>query len=314
MRSRLWSSSLCARCALVVAFLGATAAFGAVTADPPTATFTAPEQSATIALTRDGAPLPARDMGAWQFLASGHDYKHMLNLEKRDGAIIISPSATMEVGSYDLTLQTSGGTVVVRVYSPFSDLPDIIATKAALTGKSEEKVREELGMTTPLGREQIHLETPAVHYEGQTLEITMPVTPGRTSLWFINGEQAAVGPDQNTLSHTFLEPGEYVLDYVEGEKREGVLFPIARATAHVRVVSPPEIATEIAVNTSMRYNPPAGYRHHVWHLDGEEVSREPVLQHTFRAPGVYRVECLATGPDAGPAQGFQRVRYRTTVR
>lgn len=314
MKRKLWSSSLSALCALVIACLGAAPAFGAVTADPPTATFTAPEQSATIALARDGVPLAAGDIGAWQFLASGHDYKHMLNLKKTDGAIIISPSATMEVGSYDLTLQTSGGTVVVRVYSPFSDLPDIIATQSALTGRSEAKIREELGMTTPLGREQLLLEIPAVYYEGQTLDITVPATPGRSGLWFINGEQAAGGPDHNTLSHTFLETGEYVLDYVEGEKRDSVLIPLSRATMLVRVVSAAEIATEIAVNTSMHYTPPAGYRQHVWRLDGEEVSREPAWQHTFRTPGVYLVECLATIPDAGPAQGFQRIRYRTTVK
>ena len=44
-----------------------------------------------------------------------------------------------------------------------------------------------------------------------------------------------------------------------------------------------------------------------------DSSTEPALKHTFRDPGVHTVECLASSPNEGSAQGFLRIRYNTTV-
>jgi hypothetical protein len=297
----------------MVLCLSATLSYGAVTADPAKATFTSPQQSATIKLTNNGAAIPARDIRGWQFLASGHDYKHMIIVEKLDGALKIAPSQTLEVGSYDLNIETAHGAVIVQVFAPLSDLPDIVEKTAALTGLSKKKIEERLGLTTPTGREEAQIDLPAVYYEGQTLELSMPVSPGRTCAWFMNGDLVAEGPEQNTLIYTFKEPGEYVLDYLETVQENGKIATVARARALTRVVPLPGVATEVAVNTEIEFAPPPGYQKHVWRIDGQEVSTEPALKHTFREPGAHSVECLASSPDKGPAQGFLRVRYNTTV-
>lgn len=314
MKTGSWFHKSGAVCALVVLCLSATQSYGAVTADPTQATFTSPQQSATIRLTKDGAPIPANDIRGWQFLASGHDYKHMLSVEKMDGAIKIAPSKTLEIGSYDLNIETAQGAVIVRVFAPLSDLPDIVEKTAALTGLSEKEIEKKMGLTTSTGREEIQIDLPPVYYEGQTLELTMPAKAGRTYAWFINGDLVAQGPEQNALSYTFKEPGDFVLTYLETEKAEGQTIALGRARAFSRVVLVPGVPTEVTVNTVTEFAPPAGYQNHVWRIDGQQVSTEPVLKHAFRTPGTHTVECLASSPNEGHAQGFLRIRYNTTVK
>jgi len=300
--------------ALLILCLLAATSHGAVTADPAKVTFTSPQQSATIKLTNDGAPIAAKDIRGWRFLASGHDYKHMLSVEKVDGALQIAPSKMLEVGSYDLSIETTEGPVIVQVFAPLSDLPDIVEKTAALTGLSKQKVEEKMGLSSLIGREEeVTITLPPVYYEGQTLELSMPLEPGRAYAWFINGDLVAEGPDQNTLSYTFKEPGEYVLSHFETEKQDGKTIAVVRAQAHTRVAAMPAIPVETAVGSEMAFSPPAGYQKQVWRIDGKEVSTEPTLKHVFRSPGVYAVECLASSPVEGPAQGFLRILYTTTA-
>lgn len=315
MRKASWYRPRGTVCALVVLCLGAAASHGAVTADPAKVTFTSPGQSFTIKLANDGAPIPATDIRGWQFLASGHDYKHMVDVEKMNGAIKLSPSNTVELGSYDLNIDTAQGSVVVRVLTPLSDVPDVVERMAALTGQSEQKIAEKLGLTSATGRSEIQIDLPPVYYEGQTLEMTMPSKPvdGHTCVWFINGDAVAEGPDQNAFTYTFLEPGDYVLTYIETANENGKPVVAARAKSYTRVVPLPVVMSEVAVNTTVTYVPPTGYQNHAWSLDGKLVSEEAELEQKFLAPGTHIIECLASAPNTGPAKGFLRIRYKTTV-
>lgn len=288
----------------------------AVVADPATVTFTAPQQSVTIKLTDGGAPVPAASIEGWKLLASGHDYKHMLTIDKSDGALTIAPSGTVEVGSYDLNIDTAAGPVVVHVFTPLNDVPDIVEKRAALTGQSELQVKQQLGLVAPVGPVRIDIDLPSVYYEGQTLELTMPPKPGapRTYTWFMNGDLLQQGPDRNSLKYTFEAPGEYVLTYVETEHADGKLTTMGQAVAYTRVVAIPPVIVDVAPKTVVTYAAPAGYQHFVWRVDGIESGTGPELKHAFDTPGVHSVDCLATAPVTGPAQGFQRVRYSTNVR
>ena len=142
-----------------------------------------------------------------------------------------------------------------------------------------------------------------VYYEGQTLELSMPDVAGCTYAWFMNGEVVAEGPGENSLSHTFMQPGEYVLTFIETRAAGGGTECTQRAVAHTRVVPVPPVPTELSVNTETTFSPPPGYAKHAWSLDGQAVSTGAVLKHTFREPGSHAVECLASSPDQGPAQG-----------
>lgn len=313
MKTSLWFHGRYVVWAITFLCLSPTLSYAAVTADPATATFTSPQQSVVINLTNDGAPIPKKDIAGWQLFASGHDYRHMLTVEAMDGALKIAPSTTLEVGSYDLNIETTAGAVIVRVFAPLSDLPDIVTKTAALTGLSEQKIQEKMGMTTELGRDQIQLELPPVYYEGQTLELSMPLKPGRDALWFVNGDPVTGGTGQNGLVYTFKEPGEYVVTYLETETTDGKTSTAARGRAYTRAVAMPAIQTEVTVHTEIDFLPPAGYRNHVWRVDGQEVSVQPVLKYSFTETGVHTVECLASSPGEGPEQGFSRIRYNTTV-
>lgn len=314
MKKASWAKACGAFCVFMAVTLSTTLCWGAVTADPVQVTFTSPQQSATVKLMRDGMPIPAKDVRGWKFLASGHDYKEMIVIEKMDGAVKIAPSNALEVGSYDLAIDTAGGTVFVQVFAPLSDLHDVVQRQKALTGEAEEKIKEKMGLAIGTGRETISIELPPVYYEGQTLELSMERHPGRTYTWFVNGELVDEGPGKNAIAYTFKSSGEYVLNYVETEKRGGQTVTVARAEASTRVAAVPAVPTEARVGAQTEFLAPGGYRKHVWTVDGKEVSVEPSLKYTFKAPGAYAVECLASSPDSGPAQGFQRVRYEVTVK
>ncbi len=302
-------------CTLMLVCLSAMLSYGAVTADPAKVTFTSAQQAFTINLAKDGTPILATDIRGWQFLASGHDYKHMLSVENMDGAIKIAPSKSIEVGSYDLNIDTAQGSVIVQVFAPLSDQPNIVEKMSALTGMSEKKIEEKLGLSASIGRKEIQIDLPPVYYEGQTLvlPIASKPAPGNTCMWFMNGDLVAEGPEQDTLTYTFEKQGEYVLTYIEARKENGTMAVVLRSRAYTRVVAVPGVPVEVAVDTEMEFAPPFGYQKHAWSIDGQEVSTEPSLKRAFQAPGSHTVECLASAPNEGPAQGFLRVRYNTTV-
>lgn len=240
----------------------------------------------------------------------------MIDVETINGAIRITPSSTVELGSYDLRIDTAQGAVVVRVLMPLSNVPDVVETLAALTGQSEQKIAERLGLTSVSGRSDIQLDLPSVYYEGQTLEMTMPSTAGNghTCMWFINGDAVAEGPDQYTFTYTFLEPGDYALNYIEKADDNGKSEVVAHAKAYTRVVPLPALTTEVAINAPITYSAPVGYQNHAWSIDGVPVSQDVDFIHTFLATGAHSVECVASSPDQGPASGFMRIRYNTAVR
>jgi len=315
MRKISWLKPCAASFTLVALCLAAAPSHGAVTADPSRITFTAPDQSFTIELANDGVPIPGKDIRGWQFLASGHDYKHMIDVEQMNGAVKISPSNTVELGSYDLNIDTAQGSVVVRVLTPLSDVPDVVEKMAILSGLSEQKIAEKLGLTSSSERLEVRIDLPPVYYEGQTLELTMPSTPGdgHTCMWFINGESVAEGHDQHALTYTFLEPGDYVLTYIKKSNDNGNSVVATHAKAYTRVVPLPVVTTDVAINTTVTYSTPAGYQKHAWSVDGKPVSEESELERKFLATGIHTIECTASAPVTGPAKGFLRIRYKTTV-
>lgn len=160
MIKKRWFGAGANLCALMTLCLAGTLSHGAVTAAPPTVTFTSPTQSATITLTSNGAVIPARDIRGWKFIASGHDYRRMLSVEKKEGALKIAPSKTLEVGSYDLNIETAAGPVTVLVLATLSDMPDVVEKTAALTGQSEQKTKENMGMSTTIASEAVQPTPP----------------------------------------------------------------------------------------------------------------------------------------------------------
>ena len=284
----------------------------AVTADPATITFTAPNQSATVKILSDGVPLSAKEMTAWRLMASDHDYKHMLTLEKLDGAVKIAPSPTVESGSYDLQLDTAKGTAHIQVLTPLKDVKDAVAQAEAKTGLTEAQIREEVKLHPVAESQGIQLTLPPTYYEGQTLEMTLPAQPGHSYSWSVNGD--LVAEDTNAISYTFKEPGAYTLGSLDTVKQDGKTVTVGSATASTNVISMPEQPVETTVRRETIFAAPSGYKTFAWKVDGQDAAGGATLKQRFPNAGEHLVECLATAPETGPEKGFQRARYLVTVK
>lgn len=287
----------------------------AVVASPSVVIFTSPDQSSTIALHNDGVALPASAILDSELIASGHDYRHMLSVEKFDGSVRVMPSASLEIGSYDLNIQTSMGNVSVAIYAPLSELPDYVAKIGSITGEAEAQIKSQLGLATSTAREEIQLNLAPVYYEGQTLSLSMPEpkTSGRTSLWFINGQLASEDSSSRSLTYTFKRLGEYLVTYMETELVQGAITLAASGRATTRVVEVPRVDAKVAVRNEILFHAPPGYNRYDWLLNGVAVSKLADYHYTFQAAGVHEVECLAQEPTRGPVTGYLRTRYSVVV-
>lgn len=300
-------------CFAAVALWCAGRGMAEVVASPDRVVFNGYGQSYVIQLSSGGKALSPGDIKSWRLLASGHDYIRMLRVEKAAGGLQIAPSPLMEVGTYELEIRTAQGVAVVDVAAPLDEGPDIVNQSAKSQGISEEEARRLLGLTRPIGREEVRLELPPRYYEGQTLALSMPHLPGRRYAWFINGTLYREGEDEFNLVYVFPKPGQYKVDYVETAVVDGVRVGVARGSAVTEAVALEPVPFSAKINTVATFKAPSGYRDITWRVDGAEVSREATLQHRFKTAGQHTVECLAASPLEGHQEGFVRQTYAVTV-
>ena len=206
----------CARIgALALAIGFAPASFAVVTASPAEVTFQSPTESKTISLTSNGQPVSAGAIGSVKLMVGKHDYDEMIRVEKSNGAITLHPTDYMEIGSYDLIIRTSHGNAVVKVYTPLEEIPSVVDQRMQEAGISREEARNQLGLTTPAGRERIRWDLPTQRPAGDTLGLSANAAPGRTYVWQVNGTTLQEGAGESVFRYTFSQPGTYKVRYAE---------------------------------------------------------------------------------------------------
>jgi hypothetical protein len=294
--------------AVVALVLVQSAAYAQVIADPDSVTFTTQQDSKTITLTSYGEPVPASAIGQVQFLVGDHTYEHMIKVEKRDGAIVVTPD-TMESGWYTLVIHTDMGQATVAAYAPLAHIAETLEERATALGITVDELKERLGLTQQSKREIIDIELPPVYYEGQSIIVTAPDTPDAVHIWAINGKVVYEGPGANRLIYVLTEPGDLILTYVK--KINDVI--VASDTAATRVIAQPGVQSAVTVNRKVVLSAPMGYGAYLWTLDGEQVGTGRLLEHTFTEPGIYTVVCEARGGASGIPDTYRRVTYRITV-
>lgn len=230
---------------LLVLTLGITfapAAFAAVTASPAELTFQSPTEAKTISLTVDGEPVAAGAIGSVKLMVEKHDYDEMIRVEKSNGAITLHPTEYMEIGTYDLIIRTNHGTAVVKVYTPLEEIPSIVDQRMQEAGVSRAEARQQLGLTTPAGRERIAWDVPTQRPTGDTLALAANAAPGRTYVWQVNGATVQEGAGDSVFRYTFAQPGTYKVRYAE--MQNGVViaewnetFTVGGATAPADTVT-----------------------------------------------------------------------------
>lgn len=278
-----------------------------IVGDPPALEFHSPTDSRTLRLLRDGSPFPVEQVRGWRVLVEDRDYSHMFRIRREAGALVITPSDTVEVGNYDLVINTVAGQARISITTPLDELPSILDLRSSSAG-SVDAARRELGLTTTNPYAQVSFELPPQYYVGQVLNLAIPAQPGRTQQWAVNGQVVESGAG-GALSFTFPGPGDYEIRYAE---RVGNRV-VAEASARTTVVEELPLKWEVRRDAPFRLEGPEGYTHYVWNVDGEEKGRDRVFRYSFGTPGQYTIECTASGPADGPPSGFRRIRYETIV-
>ncbi len=281
------------RAAMALGFLAAFVAAPAMAelkAQPANILFHAMSDKAVIALTVDGAPLPASDIKDIAFIASGHDYREMIQVEKADGQITVSPTDFLQVGSYDLRITAGAETVDVVAYAPLTELPGTLEKQAQELGISVDTLKERLGLTRPLGAVQLSFELPATYFEGQMLSLDLPSSPGHHMEWTVNGKVVKDGENAHKLDYVFEKAGPYVVTYVE--YADGVAY--ASASADTAVVAHPPIPVDIKAGTTLKLQAPEGYPTVEWQIDDEIAATGPLFDKAIKQPTT--VICVAKKP------------------
>jgi len=283
----------------------AQAGMAAVTATPSTVTFTNQDQSAEVVLSHNGQSVGAGTIGSVQFLATGSNYAHMIAVTATPTGLRIAPTERLEVGSYDLIVETSHGPVQVMVYAPLSDLRSILDEADGPGGVRRQALREELGFSARTSRAAVDIQLPPVYTVGQTLSLEMEHHPAREYVWAINGEVLQRGLGESSFQYTFTETGDYILSYAE---REGGAT-VAQAEAATRVGEPPSHWHPVTLGITTEFTAPEGYTEYRWYVDGELMGNSRSFSTRFERVGEHIVTLNATRPDSPP---YIR-RYRTIV-
>lgn len=291
--------------ALLVGALTATA----VEVNPKQIEFGKIDASETISVVHNGQAVPASDIKSVKLWAGGHDYDHMIDVKKSDGQVTVKPSELLEIGSYDLVIDTAQGKATVTMMAPLDKLYTSLESRSARLGITVDELKSRLGMTRKFGQEIVHLNLPKVYYLGQTLSVPMEQVQGRTYAWAVNGTAIQVGVGDARMNYTFTEPGIYDFTYVEKEGERVVASGFGATT----VVAEPPVHSEVEQNTVQKFIAPVGYSHYVWRIDGEEVAKGDTLTYEFSERGSHVVSLHAHTPIAGNVEALRNITYVVTV-
>jgi len=281
----------------------------AVTATPSSITFESPSQSITVKLTENGKPVPASAIRSLHLYVDDHDYPEMMRMKRANGVVTLTPTDSVEIGSYRTVIETSRGNAELTVYTPLSDMPNTIEKQAKALGISVDQMREKLGMTGSTGPEILKIDLPPTQYVGQKLNLTLPPAPDRVFHWAVDGKEVKSGKGENTFSTVLNKPGQLVLTVKE--IKNGTT--LAAASAGMTVAKEPPVPVKVRAGQALIVSATPGFEQHSWSVDGVAVTGDNALHHTFTQPGKHTIECVSRMATSGDPDVFRLVTYDVTV-
>lgn len=281
----------------------------AVEVSPTAITFDSNESSATLDITQDGQKVTASDIKSVRLYASGHDYDHMIEVVNDFGRVTVRPSNTLEIGTYDLVIDTTHGKATVNLQAPLDGLYTSLESRAKRLGITEDELKARLGLTQKVGDEYVDMNLPKVYFVGQTMRVPIARAESRSYAWSVNGQPVEIGLGESTFTYTFTEPGVYDFSYVESEDGR----PVATGFGATSVVPEPPVRYHYEENTVTEFQAPEGYAHYVWTVDGQKQTAGATYSHTFDKPGMHTITVHAHTPIAGPEEAFRKVTFLVTV-
>lgn len=274
---------------------------------PQSIEFKTVKDSAVIKLTEGGQAVPASAIQSVKLYVGAHDYDHMISVGKADGAITVRPTEMLELGTYDLTIVTAHGTAKVNVLALLTIVDDSFEARAERQGVTVDAVKAQLGISQSLGRERIDLNLPPLYYVGQTLELNIPLAPGRTAFWSVNGAPKRV--EQGPIRYLFEQPGIYDVGYLEKQGDATIAVGLGTTT----VAPEPPIPVKVAPGVQLTLRAPEGYAAFSWSADGEAAGSDAAWTRTFTEPGDHRISVRASAPKPDTKQAFRILTYSVRV-
>lgn len=291
----------------ILAAIALPTAARALEAAPGQITFNSIQESERVALSHNGAPVPASDVQSVKLYVGNHDYDHMIEVSREDGAITVRPTGMLELGTYDLAIRTAHGETRVTVYALLQIVDASLEARAARLGVTVEEVKTRLGISQAVGQDRVSLNIPDLFYVGQALKSTVPLAAGREAVWTING--TAHTAEGGAFRYVFDQPGTYDIGYLESANGKTVAVGLDTTL----VVPEPAVKTSVAAGTRLTLHAPPGYQDVAWTLDGQPAGAGAEWSGEFAAPGDHAVSVRASNSAPGTRQAFRLVTYKITV-
>lgn len=293
---------------LLAGLVAGSAAIADLSVEPSPVTVESRDEPVIISVMDGPASVAVNRIGSVRFRVGPHDYSHMVRVEPVGGKVRLSPTAAMEIGTYDLSLNINGRPITIPVQVTLEDEPTSLSSRASQQGLTEMDIRHQLGLYTE-GRQSVSIDMPEWFYVGKRITFNMP-TPAEASYeWYVNGALEKSGSGPHAFTYPLTTADQYDFRYVETSPRGAVIEARARTQAREE----PPVEAEVARNRTVRLTGPSGYAAYTWLVGGEFQGEGRDFAYRFSEPGAYRVTCIATDNPSIADEAFRQVIFRVTV-
>ncbi len=284
-------------------------AYAQLVAEPSTLIFNSEHDRQLVKLSLDGMPVASEAVQDWALLAGENSYTHMISITMINEGLLIGPSATAEVGTYLLVINTRQGSVQLKIETPLSEHKSALETQAEQLGVSVDKAREHLGFSQRFERQQVELRLPPTYYVGDMMEVEMPQYSPVRCVWKINGVCVLEGVGQNKLRHLLKVPGPVEVTYEEWKDSS----MLASAHAESQILQVPAMQYSVRTNAAVTFNGPPDYAVYNWYVDDDLCCHQRSIKHTFYSAGTYHVTCICTQPQKSGLKEYREIVYLVSV-
>lgn len=298
-----------ALCSVFVPLVAATAS-AQLEASPSSLVFERKDIAVDLEIRYNDEPMDSAALLDHELFVNGNTYKEMLAVTGRPGGVTIRPTESLEIGSYELELDTVHGYLRLPIYAPLTAMESSLESRASALGISVDELKERMGQTTRLERGGIQLNVSPVYYVGQLLHIPLKPEANRRYQWFVNDTPLSAPRPDAALKYVFETPGDYFFR-VQESNSEGVVT--AQASTLVQAAFLPAVMIETIPNRNLILRGANDYQVHNWSLNGKPNGTGLEWTHTFSAPGQYQVECVSRRPNSGVIGKFHVQRYTIRV-
>jgi formylglycine-generating enzyme required for sulfatase activity len=290
--------------------------------DPDRAVLSSVENEAPLAVKQPSVeqPLPFRQDEV--SIEQGEHSEIPVYMEDKVGLRLDIDSIKIEGGfgwMFDVSISRKPGHLTLRAKSGNAEAGSYVLAVRGPQGASSIPIRVQASETKPAptadpgswvsGRERVNLNISGEYYEGQRLVVDISTrATGRDYRWYMNGERLA--ERSGRLSYIFTQTGAFevrVEEYDQGGKL------VSSAMDNTTVLGHADLAYRVRSKVAAPFVGLPNFASYEWRVDGELVSTQQSISHTFPRAGTYRVECRHVESSTDPLLAYFRTVWVTTA-